>query len=160
MTTSTVPARRRLVKGALAAPVVLTVSSASAASLTSFGRCLRNGIGNTNPAFFIDAKAAPDQFVRLQIKCDVLWAQGQIQGTFYMDPVLNRYVSTSYPYAALSFGSSNLPGGWKVSQQIYCWGLQFFEEATASPLGRITVQRPYGYSATTVSCYSSFGTTA
>ena len=93
-------AKRRFIKGSLAAPVVLTVSSASATAMTSFGRCLRNGPGQTQPAFFIDPTRGADRFVRKLVKVDQLWQAGEIKGTFYMDPVLNRYLDAGATFSA------------------------------------------------------------
>ena len=149
-------AKRRFIKGSLAAPVVLTVSSASATAMTSFGRCLRNGPGQTQPAFFIDPTRGADRFVRKLVKVDQLWQAGEIKGTFYMDPVLNRYVSTQAPHSALSFGSATLPGGWKVTQRFDRWALVYFDDTTAAQYRYITLQKPTGYTITTTSCYSSF----
>jgi len=149
--------RRKLIKGSLAAPVVLTLSSASASSLTSFGRCLRNTTGGaSSPAFFTN-KTQADGWFRKAVKVEQLSYQGNVRGMFYGDPMLGRYVDTRAPYATLSFGpSTRLPAGWRVTGESRRWALVFFDRDNASEYRHITLQRPSGYSATTVSCYGSF----
>jgi hypothetical protein len=147
--------RRRLIKGSLAAPVVLTLSSASATSLTSFGRCLRTTGGKTSPAFFIDSARA-DGWFRKAVKVEQLSYRGQVRGLFYRDPVLGRFIDTRPPYTTLAFGASNMPTGWRVTGEVNRWALVYFDQENTSEYRYITLQRPSGYSATTVSCYGSF----
>jgi hypothetical protein len=147
--------RRRLIKGSLAAPVVLTLSSASATSLTSFGRCLRNSTGTDSPAFFLGSTEA-DGWFRKAVKVEQLTYQSQVRGMFYHDPVLGRFVDTKSPYAMLTFGANNMPAGWRVTGEAKRWALVFFDQSSTSEYRYITLQRPSGYSATTVSCYGSF----
>jgi hypothetical protein len=144
--------RRRLLKGSLAAPVVLTVSSASAQAMSSFGRCLRNA-DNQQPTQFFATDA--DRWLRKQVPVVRLWARGRDQGYFYLDPVKNVYVSVNPPYEALPFGAL-LDHGWKVSGQSTRWALVWFDKATATEYSRITLQKPTGSVAATVSCYGSF----
>lgn len=145
--------RRRIVTGSLAAPVVLTVSSASATSLTSFGRCLRNG-GAAAPDFFAPSKTA-DNWFRKSVNVHELSFKGIPQGEFYLDPVRAVYVSTRPPHSALAFGS-RLPNFWTVSAVRTRWALVYFDGASAGQYRHITLQRPSGYRPATVSCYSSF----
>jgi|LNFM01.1.fsa_nt_gb hypothetical protein len=147
--------RRQLIKGSLAAPVVLTLSSASATSLSSFGRCLRNTGGTTSPEFFIDS-TKPDGWFRKAVRVEQLSYQGQARGMFYRDPVLGRFVDTKSPYSMLSFGPSNMPAGWRVTGEGRRWALVYFDRASTSEYRYVTLQRPSGFSATTVSCYGSF----
>jgi hypothetical protein len=144
--------RRRLLKGSLAAPVLLTVSSASAHARSSFGRCLRNA-DKQQPAEFFTTDA--DRWLRKQVTVARLWAKGRDQGYFYLDPVKNVYVSVNPPYQALPFGAL-LDHGWKVSGQSTRWALVWFDKATATEYSRITLQKPSGSAAATVSCYGSF----
>ena len=145
--------RRKFLQGSLAAPVVLTVSSASAQTLTSFNKCLLN-LQNQQPGFFFTPSA--DNWFRVQVKVDQLWSRGEDKGYFFLDQLKNVYVSVAPPYPALSFGQYNLDPGWKVTGSSTRWALVWFDTATAARYSRITVQQPTGYLATTISCYSSF----
>ncbi len=147
--------RRKLIKGSLAAPVVLTLSSASASSLTSFGRCLRNPPTGATPDFFTTPRKA-DAWFRKAVKVEQLTYQGQVRGMFYDDPLLGRYVDTRAPYATLNFGASARPAGWSVTGESKRLALVFFDHDSAAEYRYITLQRPSGYSATTMSCYGSF----
>lgn len=148
--------RREIVKGSLAAPLVLTVSSASAVSLSSFGRCLRRpGNGEAAPAFFLNA-GQPDGWFRKSVNVVHLAYKDKPRGVFYLDPKLSRYVSTEPPYTPLGFGAADLPAGWRQTGAGKRWALVYFDKASTSEYRYITVQRPAGFNATTVSCYSSF----
>jgi hypothetical protein len=139
-------------KGSLAAPAVLTVSSASAQAISSFGRCLRN-LDTQQPALFFTSGA--DGWFRKEVPVVQLWAKGQDQGYFFLDPVQQKFVSVTPPYQALSFGTL-LDPGWKVSGQSTRWALVWFDKATGTEYSRITLQKPSGSLAATVSCYGSF----
>lgn len=146
------PLRRRLLKGSLAAPTVLTVSSASAQAVSSFARCLRNLDAQQSELFFTNGA---DRMFRKEVPVVQLWAKGQDQGYFYLDPVMLKFVSVNPPYKALSFGALLEPG-WKVTGQSTRWALVWFDKATATEYSRITLQKPSGAVAATVSCYGSF----
>jgi len=143
--------RRKLLQGSLAAPVVLTVSSASAAT-TSFARCLRNTPSETTAPFFT---TSGDTWFRRQVPVVMLWAQGRDQGYFFLDQVKNVYVSVDAPYTALSFGSL-LDAGWKISSSSSRWALVWFDKATSTEYAKITLQQPSDSAAATMSCYGSF----
>ncbi|MCS7100455.1 MAG: hypothetical protein NZL99_02030 [Burkholderiaceae bacterium] len=144
--------RRKLLQGSLAAPAVLTVSSASATSMTSFGRCLRN-LDRHQPAQFFTTTA--DGWFRKQVPVVQLAYQGHVKGNFYLDPLKNVYVSVAPPHAELSFGPI-LPPGWQVSGQTNRWALVWFDKSTGTQYSKITLQKPRGSVATTMSCYGSF----
>ncbi len=143
--------RRRLVKGSLAAPVVLTVSSASASSLTSFGRCLRTDRLTAQPAFFADSAKA-DTWFRKPVDVFRLSQRGSTRGVFYLDPKLG-YVNVR-DMSTLGFGSS-LPEGWMREPAGKRWALVYVDRQSGQEYRHVTLQRPSGYSATTVSCYTS-----
>lgn len=143
--------RRKLLRGSLAAPVVLTVSSASAAT-TSFARCLRHGDGDTPKRFFSEDT---DHWFRQQVPVSMLWANGQDQGYYFLDQAKNVYIGVHYPHTALSFGASLAPG-WKVTSQTTRWALVWFDKSSSTQYSKISLQQPYGSTATTMSCYGSF----
>jgi hypothetical protein len=142
--------RRTVLQASLAAPVVLTVSSASAAT-ASFARCLANSETPAN-AFFAQGS---DGWFRQQVPVVELWAQGSSRGYFFLDQVKNVYVSIEPPYAALSFGAA-LDPGWKEINYGSRWALVWFDKATTTQYSKITLQQPSGSTATTMSCYGSF----
>lgn len=152
--------RRRLLKGTLAAPVVLTVSSASAQSLTSFGRCLRSLSGQQPSAFFQNAR---DTWFRQQVPVVEIIKGGKSLGNFYFDPKANSYVNVVSPYSLIGFTGKVLPNAsWRFGSWSSRWALVYFEPMSSEPysdaMGRpiITLQKPSGYLASTVSCYGSF----
>lgn len=145
--------RRKIIKGSLAAPVVLTVSSASASAATSFGRCLRNN-GKVQPAFFV-SKGKRDNWLRKQVDVIELKQNGHSRGLFYLDPMRRTYVAVKEPHAALGFGSSLAPG-WSAGEATKRWALVYFDGYSAAQYQHVTLQRPSGFMPATVSCYSSF----
>lgn len=145
--------RRKIIKGSLAAPVVLTVSSASATAATSFGRCLRNS-PTKQPAFFARENRL-DNWLRKQVEVVQLSHHGQSRGWFYLDPMRRVYVSIQEPHNALTFGSNLLPG-WTQTGTSKRWALVYFDGETAARFDHVTLQRPRGYMPATISCYSSF----
>lgn len=149
MTVPTV--RRKLLRGSLAAPLVLTVSSASAAT-TSFARCLRNAPREADAPFFA---TSGDTWFRRKVDVVQLWAKGNNRGYYFLDQVKNLYVSIEAPYKELSFGS-HLDEGWKISSYTSRWALVWFDRGTSTEYSKITLQQPRGSAATTMSCYGSF----
>jgi hypothetical protein len=143
--------RRRIVKGSLAAPVVLTVSSASATPLTSFGRCLRNDHLGRQPAFFAESAKA-DTWFRKPVDVVRLSHRGSARGVFFLDPKLG-YVNVR-DMSRAGFGT-RLPEGWMREPAGKRWALVFVDKQNGREYRDITLQRPAGYSATTVSCYTS-----
>ncbi len=145
--------RRKLLRGSLAAPVVLTVSSASAAT-ASFARCLNNTDANTsNTVFFTGSQ---DKWFRAQVPVTGLWSQGSDLGYFYNDPVKNAFVSINAPYGALSFNAATMPSYVKVTSQSSRWALVWFDKATTTQYTKISIQQPFGSTASSMSCYGSF----
>jgi len=144
--------RRKFLQGSLAAPVVLTVSSASAQTITSFGRCLWNLQNQQTGLFFT---ASGDNMFRLQVNVVQLWSQGQDRGYHFLDQLKKVYVSVVPPYPALTFGQI-LDPGWKITASGTRWALVWFDKATTKQYSMITVQQPTGYLAATMSCYGSF----
>jgi hypothetical protein len=148
MTTPNV--RRKFLRGSLAAPMVLTVSSASAAT-TSFARCLLNTPTQTDAPFFA---TTGDMWFRRQVQVDELWKGGS-QGYYFLDQVKNVYVSVNAPYTALSFGSY-LDNGWKINSSSTRWALVWFDKASTTEYSKISIQQPSGSAAASMSCYGSF----
>jgi hypothetical protein len=147
-------------KGTLAAPVVLTVSSASAQSLTSFGRCLRRLSGQQPTDFF---RGARDTWFRQQVPVVECIKGGKSLGYFYFDPKANSYVNVVSPYSRIGFSGRVPPNhSWRFGSWSTRWALVYFEPMSSEPysdsMGRpiITLQKPSGYLASTISCYGSF----
>lgn len=143
--------RRKLLRGSLAAPVVLTVSSASAAT-SSFARCLAGT--STKPDSFFTQTA--DSWFRSQVSVTGLWAAGQDLGFFYNDPVKNAFVGVTSPNIVLPFNAATIPPFVKVTSQSTRWAVVWFDKATNTRFSKISLQQPYNSTATTMSCYGSF----
>lgn len=146
--------RRKVLRGSLAAPVVLTVSSASAAT-TTFGRCLANSPSTTTAAFFQNSATA-DKWYRTQVPVTGLWWGGIDYGFFYNDPVKGCFVSCSAPYHSLPFSAATMPQWCKVTSSSTRWALVWFDKATSTRYSKITLQQPMNSAACTMSCYGSF----
>jgi hypothetical protein len=155
--------RRKILQGTLAAPVVLTVSSASAQAITSFGKCLGN-LSTVQPTTFFTNSAAADTWFRSQVPVVEIFKGSTTQGTFYFDPKIGSYVNVVYPYTVFTgFAGATPPNSsWKLGAVSARWALVYFEPTTATPytdaMGRtiITLQKPSGYLASSISCYGSF----
>jgi hypothetical protein len=145
--------RRKVLRGSLAAPVVLTVSSASVAA-ASFARCVANT--NTSPdSFFVNSS---DRWFRTQVEVMELSSHGLSLGHFYEDPVKDVFVSITPPHRALTFNRSTMPldNSVKVTSQSTRWAVVWFDRNTSARYSRITLQQPFGSSAISVSCFASF----
>lgn len=144
--------RRKLIKGSLAAPVVFTVSSASAASLTSFGKCLTRLNGEPVGPFFVK-DATVDSWLRKQVEV-VLLKHGNIEDWFYLDPGVNQYVRLSAPTVATGLVPLDMKG-WQVQATSSRWAMVWVDSQNGSLYSVAQVQQPIGYQASTKSCYTS-----
>jgi hypothetical protein len=156
--------RRKILQGTLAAPVVLTVSSASAQAISSFGRCIQR-LTAQQPTNFFTNSASADTWFRSRVPVVEIFKGSHKQGTFYFDPKIGSYVNVVSPYAVFTgFTGAVAPskGPWKLGAVGARWALVYFEPTSATPysnaMGRtiITLQKPSGYLATSMSCYGSF----
>lgn len=143
--------RRKLLQGGMAAPVVLTISSASASPMSSFGRCLRSGPKQQMPAFFTQQS---DGWFRKPVQIAGLSFGGVYRGEFYLDPRLDRYVEIRPPYAMLNFGQL-MPPPWRQVSTNVRWALVYFDTDSGAEYRYLTLQQPSGYKPTTISCYGS-----
>jgi hypothetical protein len=143
--------RRTILKGSLAAPVVLTVSSASAASVTSFGKCMNNLKALPAGAFFQSTSNA-DIWMRKQVPV-VRLKHGWDEDWFYFDPGLNDYVRLSNPTVATGIGA--LMTGWTKQEDGTRWALVWVDSMPGTQFSSMQVQQPSGFQATTMSCYTS-----
>lgn len=144
--------RRTILKGSLAAPVVLTVSSASAASVSSFGVCMNNLKALPQGPFFASSASA-DMWMRKQVPVAQL-KHGNDVDWFYFDPGINDYVRLSSPTVATGIGAL-LSGGWQKLADDTRWALVWVDSRSGNQFSVMQVQKPSGYQATTMSCYSS-----
>jgi len=156
--------RRKILQGTLAAPVVLTVSSASAQAITSFGKCLSNLAGQQPTNFFTTSSSA-DTWFRAQVSAVEIFKGGTKQGIFYFDPKIGSYVNVVSPYSVFTgFAGATPPNAssWRLGAVSARWALVYFEPVSATPyadaMGRtiVTLQKPSGYLASSISCYGSF----
>ncbi len=143
--------RRKLLTGSLAAPVVLTVSSPAAATMTTFGKCLANQVNQQNAPFFTLSKEAdnwlraPVPVVKLRHGNDAYW--------FFQDKNLGDYVRID-TMQAMNWGAA-VPQQWNQEATGTRWALVWVDQQTGSAVNAVQIQRPSGYTATTMSCYTS-----
>lgn len=147
--------RRRVIQGSLAAPVVMTVSSASAASISSFGRCMANINDQAAGPFFIDASRATDNWLRKEVQV-VKLVKGQTSDWFYLDPGSWRFVRVSNPTApGISFWDLKAQGWDNTGITSKRSALVWVDPSDGSTYRVMQVMRPTGYKATTKSCFTS-----
>lgn len=159
--------RRAILRGSLAAPVVLTVSSPTAATMTSLGRCLRN-TAQEQPGFLSNSQ---DTWLRKQIEVYKLQkvephaaGKGAVKGGektgnpatdwVFFDEALQDYVTVTAPHARLNLGA--LMTDWKKVERSNRWALVWVDEQTKSISMRTQIQPPSGCTAVTTSCWTSF----
>lgn len=139
--------RRKIVTGSLAAPVVLTVSSPAAATMTTFGKCLANQANQPQPTFF----GSEDTWLRTRVDLVQLRHGNNgafADGFFYKDP------NAGYVNVANLQGPGT--GDWtEVATSEKRWALVWVDSQNGSQFGTIQIQRPSNYTATTCSCYAS-----
>ena len=147
--------RRAILQGTLAAPVVLTVSSPTAAQVSSHMRCLAN-IGNDQPGLFFASSETADRWLRYPIEV-VQFTKGTASGWFYNDPSFNGYVNIAdiTKLADLQGWNTNHPA---TSTR---WALVWVEAQSGTPWRTVQIQKPMsGYQFTTLSCNASVNPTA
>jgi hypothetical protein len=143
--------RRKILQGSLAAPMVLTVSSASAASVTSFGKCLNRLTTEQPSQFFVGPSS--DNWWRKEVPV-VRLKHGNIDDWFYFDPGFNEYRLLSSPLVSTGIGLV-LDPGWQKKADGTRWALVWVDSQSGAQWSMITAQRPSGYQATTMSCMAS-----
>jgi hypothetical protein len=146
--------RRKILQGSLAAPMVLTVSSASAASVTSFGKCLQRLNGEEAGSFFTSSS---DNWFRANVEV-VKLQKGAVksageEGWFYFDPGKNQYVNLESPLTPTGIG--RLHNGWTKVEQSSRRALVWVEPTSGNQYRVMQVERPSGYTAVTMSCMTS-----
>ena len=142
--------RRKIVTGSLAAPVVLTVSSPAAATMTTFGKCLANqATTEPNAQFF---SVSPDSWLRADVPV-VKLRHGNDAFWFFKDTSLGDYIRVD-TREAMGWGAT-IPNQWNLEAESTRRALVWVEAKTGSPLGVVQLERPSGYTATTMSCYTS-----
>ena len=148
--------RRAILQGSLAAPVVLTVSSVSAQTATTFGRCLRSQLKDgeqpTGTSLFATSQ---DSWYRKRVTVSNL-THGSDDGWFFLDPVQNKYVDVDGKLASVD---ANLSGGWQVRTTSNRWMVVWVDTA-GNEYSQMQIQRPSNYTAAPWSCYTSVKPTA
>jgi len=154
--------RRAILQGSLAAPVVLTVPSPSAATQTTLGRCLANLDNGPQPAFLVADTSPPvDTWLRVQVPvvklvepnstviCEA-FRDGALSG-----PVPYRYIT--YPYAQVQLDTNQLKTFSVVETNTNLRGLQWVDETYKTTSTKIQLETPgSGYRHATGTCWSSF----
>lgn len=168
--------RRAILRGSLAAPVVLTVSSPTAAMVTSHMKCAGNvrqpTDGELKNLFFKSDEqlTAADTWLRTPIKVEQ-FSHGNLVAWFYKDPKLG-YINIADLQVMANDGSSNAASkglgngssnGWRKVDLVAPqdrWALVWVDKTSGAPHHLIQVQRPTsGYQLTTESCNASVNPT-
>jgi len=147
--------RRKLLRGSLSAPVVLTVSSASAQAVTSLGQCIaRNaGVQPTNKVF-----GPPDTWFRdpTQYKAkQITGSLPAISGWYILNAVTQNVwtkADKSTQYAASAFP----PSGYTVVAEQTWYALVWFDPTTGNRVA-MGWESHQNALAATLSCQLSFG---
>ncbi|MDZ7653766.1 MAG: hypothetical protein U5L03_15075 [Burkholderiaceae bacterium] len=148
--------RRRLIQGSLAAPAVLTVSSASAASVSSFGRCLVNQKQQPTAFFIEESKLSTDNWLRKDVPVSQWKLKGQNPVWFYWDPGRREFVRLSEPLAnGLNLWDMKKAGWESTGATSRRWALVWVDSDNGARYRVMQVMQPSGYQATTKSCYTS-----
>jgi len=147
--------RRRVIQGSLSAPVVLTVSSASATSVSSFGRCLVNQKNTPGEFFVTTEQLATDKWLRKDVPV-IQWRRGTAAEWFYWDPGRSVFVRLSDPLGSgLSLWDMKQTGWEPTGALSRRWALVWVDSDNGAQYRVMQVMQPSGYQATTKSCYTS-----
>jgi hypothetical protein len=154
------PKRRAILQGSLAAPVVLTVSSASAQMVTSHMKCMANIRQPTTaelPGLFFVTTAIKDSpadtWLRKQITVRMFKKSANESGFFYKDSIAG-WVNVST--------LTTLPNGWQEVSPLTeetRWALVWVDSRTGQQIG-VSMQQPMDGQFTTESCNTSVRPTA
>jgi hypothetical protein len=156
--------RRAILQGSLAAPVVLTVSSASAQAVTSAGKRLANQ-QYSQPAKSAYFMASPDQWLRQSVRVVKLKYQGKQdkvakEDWYYLDPSKDKYIKLS-SMEWMSFGSLLPSDDWKESKEYSTRHLLVWVDPTTGAQSTVMKVEPSGGQiAATMSVMGSFLRTA
>jgi hypothetical protein len=97
--------RRKILQGSLVAPLVLTVSSASAQAVTSFTKCVANGQAN-QPSTSINIVQSQDQWFRCPVTVYPIYKGGSTSnfyGNYYRDSGIYKNVTNGQPLDLTSY---------------------------------------------------------
>jgi hypothetical protein len=147
--------RRKILQGTLAAPMVLTVSSPTAAMVTSHMKCMANitqpTTGELPGLFFLTEQQylnPADTWLREQIRVKLFRHNANNEGWFFNDPIAG-WVNVS--------NLTLLPNGWHgvngVAEQTR-WALVWVDSRSGQKI-RVSLQRPTEAQFTTESCNTS-----
>jgi len=144
--------RRAILQGSLAAPVVLTVSSASATTMTTLGKCMTN-ITEQPSKFFLDLETEPkDKWFRRPVTVVKLSKEGVETDWLYLDEKLG-YVLLGSPLQKTEYSAAT---GWtQVTAEDTRWALVWLDSKSAQPYMPLQVEKPtsaYQVSTTTCAC--------
>jgi hypothetical protein len=149
--------RRAILQGSLAAPVVLTVSSPSAATMTTVGRCLANLDNAPKPPYLVDAIRPGDTWMRIRVPVVKLTRPNNevIYEFAFYDNALNGYRKVESPHDPVVFSRSD-QNNFSVAPNGERWGLQWVDDRYKVESSSIQIQPPSGYRAVTGTCWTSF----
>ena len=151
------PARRKLLKGSLSAPLVLTVASPSALAATSFQACIARVADQPQPSTSLRLVSAPDQWLRVEVSL----YEGRLTGggglqTYYKAPD-NLFYRIDGSNCAAPTQLSSFTGLGPTDLQQKRWALVYID-ANGTTVGYGMCPNS-GY-AVTASCWTSFATAA
>ena len=152
--------RRKILQGSLAAPLVLTVSSASAQAVTSFTKCVANG-ANHQPSeseVIVPYSTSPDRWFRCPIEVHTL---GKVENGA-TTPIEGHWYRVNGMYKSASDGQTLLQKTGLSDNQVQSIGttewyrIVYFDPVTGHEMGAGFEKLSDGALAVTISCGGSF----
>ena len=137
--------RRKLLQGSLAAPLVLTVSSASASAVTSFTQCIENVAGN-QPNEALNFVKSKDEWFRCPVTV-YTYTKGDQTVKLYKDGATYRKIENGQAFTLTSYWT-------KTEEKTWLRLVYFGEDGSFKGAGW---EKHTGGLAVPVSCGTSFG---
>ena len=155
------PARRKLLRGSLAAPLVLTVASPSVLAASSFQACIARVADQPQPGTSLMITDLQDTWLRtpVSIYSGMLRAGGGVTARYYKSPTDQLFYREDGTSACTGFDATAFTGtGGPTPLNITRYALVYID-TTGTPVGLGTCKPATGY-AVSASCWTSFSAPA
>jgi hypothetical protein len=155
------PARRKLLRGTLAAPLVLTVTSPSVLAASSFQACIARVADQPQPGASLMITDLQDSWLRtpVSIYSGMLRGGAGVTARYYKSPTDQLFYREDGTSACTGFDATAFTGtGGPTPLNITRYALVYIDTAGV-PVGLGTCKPATGY-AVSASCWSSFSAPA